>query len=497
MLRRIVVFGFFACAPFASVLAAPIDDLCRAAEDGNEAGARAAIANGADVNAKACAGIGATPLHRAAWATWRAGEGIVTLLIANGADPDARQRDGSRPLHLAVVNTEQRARGRHDYSVIRALLDAGADVDAPDNNGVTPLIVALQDNGYFVAEKIADLLFARGPNVNAATGRGLTALHVAAHQVFSGVVGKLLERGANVHAELTSGQTALDLAAPGSRIANLLIARGACKPRTKWNGTACECAANHNDPNPDDDALECLPVITCGENQESVNNGTACECAANHDDPNPDDGILTCARRGCDDKTEIDNADGECETVFDESDCEDARWEVSTIVDGESRTAKACGIPLVDRTIAQVASGTRARVSATGRADGCILTREAGFDLATVAGDKIYAYCAAPDVFGGTMGTARRALPTRPEGFDFSTDEIVTACVEGMQVSASGLTCESVDPVSPDPVASPSSSGGGGNKAGVIAAGGVVVVGGGLVFGGGRGVIFIFAACVL
>lgn len=69
---------------------------------------------------------GATPLSIAAE---RGHDEVIELLIANGADVTARNRDGATPLHEAVLfgHTES----------VRALLDQGADVSAKNRLGET------------------------------------------------------------------------------------------------------------------------------------------------------------------------------------------------------------------------------------------------------------------------------------------------------------------------------------------------------------------------
>ncbi len=57
---------------------------------------------------------------------------MVELLVHNRADVNAREDDGSIPLHLAA------ARGP-DVSVVAFLIANGANVNARDNNGRTPL----------------------------------------------------------------------------------------------------------------------------------------------------------------------------------------------------------------------------------------------------------------------------------------------------------------------------------------------------------------------
>ena len=71
---------------------------------------------------------GDTPLHSAVqWGY----EEIVKLLLANGADVDAKNHHGQSPLHYASAFRHQR--------ITNILIDAGAHTNAPDNDGHTPL----------------------------------------------------------------------------------------------------------------------------------------------------------------------------------------------------------------------------------------------------------------------------------------------------------------------------------------------------------------------
>jgi ankyrin repeat protein len=61
--------------------------------------------------------------------------GVVTILLANGADPNAKNLEGQTALFVAS------ARGVDD--VVGVLMSNGADADAVDNLGRTPLHVAM------------------------------------------------------------------------------------------------------------------------------------------------------------------------------------------------------------------------------------------------------------------------------------------------------------------------------------------------------------------
>lgn len=85
------------------------------------------------------------------------GPEVVRVLIAHGADPNHRGRngkDGETPLHWAASSD--------DADVARALLDGGADAEAPDGSIGTPLDNAV---GYG-CWRVAELLAARGARID-------------------------------------------------------------------------------------------------------------------------------------------------------------------------------------------------------------------------------------------------------------------------------------------------------------------------------------------
>ena len=76
----------------------------------------------------------------------------MDVLLAAGADANAKARGGWTPLHMAA---------RDGYSeFVSALVAAGADVNAVNNNGETPQDVAIQyrDHSSEAAVEIIDAL---------------------------------------------------------------------------------------------------------------------------------------------------------------------------------------------------------------------------------------------------------------------------------------------------------------------------------------------------
>ena len=105
-----------------------------------------------------------TTLFRSHRAAQKGHKEITELLIAKGADVNAKEEDGWTPLHYAVYE---------GYKEIAELLIAkGADVNAKEEDGWTPLHDA-------ATKEIAELLIDNGADVNAKDGTGSTALDTA------------------------------------------------------------------------------------------------------------------------------------------------------------------------------------------------------------------------------------------------------------------------------------------------------------------------------
>jgi ankyrin repeat protein len=90
---------------------------------------------------------GVTPLHEAAW---EGRKEVVELLIAQGADVNAKSFLGYTPLHQAAVFGQKK--------VVELLITKGADVNAKANDGKTPLNWAIGSD----ETEIADLLRKHG-----------------------------------------------------------------------------------------------------------------------------------------------------------------------------------------------------------------------------------------------------------------------------------------------------------------------------------------------
>ena len=113
-----------ASQPKPTTAKAPDISIHKAVEEGNIEAVKKFLAAGIDVNAKAFI-TGSTPLHIAAT------KEVVELLIAKGADVNAKDKYDMTPLHPAA--------GRGHKEVVELLIAKGADVNAKDEDGDTPL----------------------------------------------------------------------------------------------------------------------------------------------------------------------------------------------------------------------------------------------------------------------------------------------------------------------------------------------------------------------
>jgi adenosylhomocysteine nucleosidase len=114
-----------------------------AAYFGKTEAARTLIGAGSDVSVAAANDTLVQPLHSAA--AGRHHE-VCRLLIAGGADVNARQRHGFTPLHAAAQHG--------DVELVELFLSAGADPRAPTDDGDTPADAAEAAGHVDVARRL-------------------------------------------------------------------------------------------------------------------------------------------------------------------------------------------------------------------------------------------------------------------------------------------------------------------------------------------------------
>lgn len=127
----------------------------------------------------------------------------VKLLLDNNADVNIhRTHDGFTPLMAAVA--------KNDLTIVKLLLAKGADVNAKSKDGITALIVAAaSDNKGSVITDIAKLLLEKGADVNAKPEQGMSALTAAKKSNKQDLINILLAAGAKEEAIVASKSSLL------------------------------------------------------------------------------------------------------------------------------------------------------------------------------------------------------------------------------------------------------------------------------------------------
>jgi len=155
------------------------------------------------------------------------GAAVVKVLLAHGADPNARlhqekptvrtldeiELEGATPLALAAeVNS---------LDAIKALVAGGADPKIATAKGTTPLMLAAgagtdvqrrrSPEERALAVETAKFLVEHGADVNAVGQFGWTALHSACYQGLNDVIELLVSKGAKLETKDQLGQTPLSI----------------------------------------------------------------------------------------------------------------------------------------------------------------------------------------------------------------------------------------------------------------------------------------------
>lgn len=196
-------------------------DIYQEARQGNLAEVKRLLAKDPGlVNAPEGRGFQFTLLHLAAEGGYRE---MVEFLLTQGAEINARDKDGDTPLHVAAFEGH--------LEVVELLIAQGADVNARDKFGYTPL----RDPIISGHQKIVELLIAKGAEVdtpdeiNTPDNKGNTLLHHAAGSGRKELVELLLAKGAEVNTRNQEGETPLLMATVSNdrEVIELLVSHGA------------------------------------------------------------------------------------------------------------------------------------------------------------------------------------------------------------------------------------------------------------------------------
>ena len=181
-------------------------------EDKREAMYRLLIEHAADVAKKDA--YGDTVLHTATMTSLA--PSILELLVAGGADVNARNKDGVSPLLIAVQ--------KRNFAHVKFYAERGADINSADKAGNTPLSLALKD-GQAMLEMLVNRTNALSHDSN-----GNTPLHTAVIVNASiEQIRYLISLTDDINARNSDGNNALYLAVErnNKNIGELLLAKNA------------------------------------------------------------------------------------------------------------------------------------------------------------------------------------------------------------------------------------------------------------------------------
>lgn len=157
---------------------------------------------------------------------------IVSQLLDENADPDARSAEGETALHRAAYWAQK--------DIVGVLLEARADPSARDRKGKTPI-----RKSYDNPDIVAALLAARA-DPNAVDESGRTTLHRSAENGHVDVIEVLVRAGADPNIGNTEEETPMHEAAnfgQGAALQALLRARGNINAQDAYGATLLHFAA--------------------------------------------------------------------------------------------------------------------------------------------------------------------------------------------------------------------------------------------------------------
>jgi ankyrin repeat protein len=171
--------------------------LLDAAKNGDLPGVKRLLSEGADPNARNKDG------YTALMAASEKGDvDIVNVLMYRGADVNSVDKTGNTALMIGA--------SRGQDKVVTALLEKGANVNYKDKEGETPLVRVLAGRtSPFSHPLLSKILLDKGADPNARDKKGDTALMRAAINGHGGAMKELLQKGVDVNARDDRGQTVL------------------------------------------------------------------------------------------------------------------------------------------------------------------------------------------------------------------------------------------------------------------------------------------------
>jgi len=144
---------------------------------------------------------------------------IARTLLMRGASPHALDDQGTGPLHAAAQYSFGATDGERCRRLLELLLEAGCAIDARNRQGQTPLLLLLGARAQAATPapqralpELAQLLLARGAEVDAQDERGVSCLHAATMHGELGACAVLLRAGADRARRDRLGRDAYDVA---------------------------------------------------------------------------------------------------------------------------------------------------------------------------------------------------------------------------------------------------------------------------------------------